>query len=184
MHEAGVKVLERFFDNAMQAQQDGQEENMEWVYGTNSTHCIRLRREDGDGRWSPTGDEITPDGSIYDPEDLLTLVIEVASSQAMSAAREQIKKAMQMGTVVGGIILDLSEYPPYRKPKAGEWQLGEDNVFLLSSDLGRPPSRWGPWTIQGFQFGGRIEGSLKVIQRGKASTCVVSNATGYCPAEF
>jgi len=142
---------------------------MGWVYGTNSTHCIRIQHGD---RWSPTEDEVTPDGSIYDPARSLTLVIEVANSQALSAAREQIAKAMQMDTVVGGIILDFRESPPYSSPKEGDWKLSANDTFLLPHQLAElHHSRWGPRVIQGYQFGGTIEASLEVIQRDQATVC-------------
>jgi hypothetical protein len=173
-HECGVKVLQKFFESAMEAQQQGQEETIGWEYGTNATHHIRVLRENG--QWRPTKDTITPDGSIYDPLDSLTLVIEVSNGQAMSDARAKIVKTMKMNTVVGGIILNLNESPAYSHPKPAEWNPRDEHTFMLAKEFGQQPhERWGAMTVQGYQFGGSIEGSMEVIQRDKAPVYAVSD---------
>ena len=158
----------------MEAQQQGQEETIGWEYGTNATHHIRVLRENG--QWRPTKDTITPDGSIYDPQDSLTLVIEVSNGQAMSDARAKIVKTMKMNTVVGGIILNFNESPAYSHPKPAEWNPRDEHTFMLAKEFGQQPhERWGPMTVQGYQFGGSIEGSMEVIQRDKAPVYAVSD---------
>jgi len=174
-HEVGVKAVQEFFEDAMRAQQAEQDEHIEWTYGTNATHGIEVEE---DGRLTPSGDKVTPDGAIYGPKNPLTLVTEIANSQTLSDARMKISKAMEMPSVVGGILVNLEESPVYASPKGGEWKHKVGDEYISAQDyyaqVVPDDVRRGPREIQGFQFVGKYTSSMEVMRRNKPPVSAVS----------
>ena len=171
----------------MRAQQCTQESTILWTYGTNSTHCIEDVTEDG--RFSPSGDKIIPDGLIYGPHRPLTLVTEIANSQTMSAAKK-IEMAMRVPSVVGDILIDLQESPIYESPtwKRAEWRREDGDDYITAENYNTmdfPDNvRWGPRTIQGFQFAGSFTCFMEVIPRNKQPVHGVRIDLDYYPYWF
>jgi len=179
-HEVGVQIVRHLLEKAMQAQRSAQSESekLNWTYGTNSTHSIEAI--DSDGELGPTGDKITPDGSIYDPVNGLSLVTEVASSQTYKSAMEKIQTAMQSPSVVGGILVNLEESPKYASPCSDQWQPAK---YISAADYGMVQvsdgEGWGPREIAGYKFAGVFSCSMEVILRGDPSVSAVSGKFGF-----
>ena len=172
-HEVGMQIIRHLLEKAMQAQ--GSAEKLRWTYGTNSTHYIEAI--DGDGELGPTGDKITPDGSIYDPVNGLSLVTEVANSQTYRSAKEKIQIAMQSPSVIGGILVNLEESPKYASPDRDEWLVsGQPVKYISAADYGQlqvsDGEVWGPRKIAGYQFAGVFSCSMDVILRDDSVSAV------------